>query len=868
MASATERAAAESPDAPKPSLVARLLSPLGRLRTLLEWSRRHRLAAVGVGVAALTGLLLVFAGIRLLATVIGGSQEQLTLAMALEAYDVADYVRARQIAETLARSKSLPYDDLGGPPFVIGAITFQDARLEVDPHRRKRLYLVAARYLDEAYKYGFPEGRQAEGLVMLGRSLYRSRQYAESILILREALQQNPHRAAELEGLLAGAYFRDDPPQYEKALAYLAEQIADPQLRADQRHAALLEKTRILLAQGDLDGVRTTLGVVPDQSPLRSEKLALRGQLLLQEGDRLAEDGGADAAREKYTAAVKSIRLAEGADTPRNRTSPKAEYLLGRAYRRLGEAKAAEHQLERTARLQRGTPEGLAAALEAAEVKQDLGKFGEAAAVYRIVLEQAGSSESYRNPWISLDELRERLEAAYAQFLEDGHFDQAVQISEELTPILPEDRSAQLEAEAYHAWGEHLLSQSEELSGEEAAALAGDAYARFRSAGRAYASLAVLRRPTREYPEELWNSASSFLAGHDFRRAVLMLDTYLETASSTRRPPALVTLGEAHLALDQVEEAMPPLKECIERFANHPAVYEARLLAARVEQERGRTTEDALKHLARARALLEDNLHHEALTPRSVEWRDSLFELGRVFYREGVLLEDEARRQRLNETDPQLAEKAQESLQASHRKFQLAAEKLSEAAARYPDSSQAIEARYLMAEGHRHAAPYAAKMRARAVIEATRLALKQQQQQELVQASEAFAALVVRLNEQSDRRELNDIETDILRNAYFGKADALFQQKRYDEALTAYSAAADRLHDRPEVIEALVQMSRCQRELGEWELARAALQRARATINRLPEDTDYTQTTRYDRAGWLRHLEWLITMYSSEQGEV
>jgi tetratricopeptide (TPR) repeat protein len=867
MATATEQTAAETPDAPKPTLVARLLSSLARLRPLLDWSRQHRLAAVGIGGAALTGLLLILAGIYLLATV-GGSQEQLTLAMALEAYDVADYVRAREIAEKLVRSKSLPYEDLGGPPFVIGAITFQDARLEVTPRRRKRLYLLAARYLDEAYKYGFPEGRQAEGLVMLGRSLYRIQKYANSILILREALEQNPHRTAELEGLLAGAYFRDEPPQYEKALTYLAKQISDPQLTANQRFSAFLEKTRILLAQGDLDGVRTTLEAVPEHSPLRSEKLALWGQLLLQEGNRLAEDGAADAAREKYAAAVKSFRLAEGADTAQNRTSPKAEYLLGRAYRQLGEANAAERQLERTAKLHRGTPEGLAAALEAAEVKQQLGKFHEAGAACRSVLDQAGSPDSYRNPWISSDQLRQRLEAAYARFLIDGHFDEAVQISRELSPILPEDRSAQLEAEAYRDWGEHLLGQSEESSGEEAAALARDAYARFRSAGRAYARLAVLRRPTREYPDELWNSASNFLAGHDFRRAVVMLDKYLETASSARRPHALVALGEAHLALDQIEGAIPPLKECIERFANHPAVYEARLLAARVEQERGRTSEDALKHLVKATELLEDNLHHEALTPRSVEWRDSLFELGRVFYREGVLLEDEARRQGLNETDPQQAEKAQKTLRASHRKFQLAGEKLSEAAARYPASPQAIEARYLMAEGHRHAARYAGRMRARAAIEATRVALEQQEQQELAQAAEAFSALVGKLNQKSDRRELNDIENDILRNSYFGKADALFQQKRYDKALTAYSAAADRFHDRPEVIEALVQMSRCQRELGEWGLARGALERARATINRLPEDTDYTQTTRYDRAGWLRHLEWLITMYSSKQGEV
>jgi hypothetical protein len=45
-----------------------------------------------------------------------------------------------------------------------------------------------------------------------------------------------------------------------------------------------------------------------------------------------------------------------------------------------------------------------------------------------------------------------------------------------------------------------------------------------------------------------------------------------------------------------------------------------------------------------------------------------------------------------------------------------------------------------------------------------------------------------------------------------------------------------------------VQLARCQRELGKLDLARGALQRARATIDRIPADADFTQATPYERA--------------------
>ena len=88
----------------------------------------------------------------------------------------------------------------------------------------------------------------------------------------------------------------------------------------------------------------------------------------------------------------------------------------------------------------------------------------------------------------------------------------------------------------------------------------------------------------------------------------------------------MIGLGRSLLALNRIEQALEPFQECIEFHTKDPAVYTARLLGADAYLR--------LNKYQQARALLEDNLYHGELTPRSNEWRDSLFMLGRIDYEE------------------------------------------------------------------------------------------------------------------------------------------------------------------------------------------------------------------------------------------
>ncbi|OYV84819.1 MAG: hypothetical protein B7Z73_14720 [Planctomycetia bacterium 21-64-5] len=123
---------------------------------------------------------------------------------ALAALDKGDFSRAAEIAHSFGAEGPMTADELRVKPFLLGVAADHDAERLLGPQQR-RLRAVAARYLSEARILGFFDGREAEGLFLLGKDLYESGQTAESVSVLEEALKSNPERL-ELHRLLAGAY--------------------------------------------------------------------------------------------------------------------------------------------------------------------------------------------------------------------------------------------------------------------------------------------------------------------------------------------------------------------------------------------------------------------------------------------------------------------------------------------------------------------------------------------------------------------------------------------------------------------------------------------------------------------------------------
>ncbi len=789
------------------------------------------------------------------------------LAEALSALDNHDWNAARQVAADLRLTSDLPPEYAGGPAYVLGAVMATEATETNQPRERTIRHLLATRYLEEAQQSGFPPGREGDGNYLLGKSLHDAGNFARSLLPLHTALKLNASRRTDILGLLTNAYLRDSQPQLEKAAEYNREYLAEASLGEDERTAAMLRQGEILFHLGDRTHSSEILQALPEASPHWPSSLVLRGRLLMREGGdlvaKLQDDAATVSALTNYAAARELFTLAQASNPTDADVTRPAQYLTGLSYRKSAhlrptaaeeaiDLRAALEQFGRVRRTHMDTPEGLSASLEEAEIQSLLGATDEALKAYRRTLRSVADLNPYYNPWLSMEQLQARINAAYTKFLDAGQFDAATQLAAGMTTALPAAHALRLQAEAREAAALAMIAQAATLPRTEAQSQLLAARAEHRQAGTLFARLAKLRFATRQYPDDLWSSAENYAKGQDYVRAVRKYTEFLDIQSRAGRPPALVALGESQLALHQPQEALRWFTECIEIHPRDPHSFRARVSAARAWRELGDTI--------RARELLAENLEHEALTPRSIEWRDSLMELGEILYTEGLERETQSRLQGVTSESPATRKTAIKQLELAQTAFHEAIQRLSEAVERDPNSASAIEARYHIAESFRHSAKLPARKLDDVTIDTTRKKLGEELQYELRHAEAGYRELIDLLNARQEETELSNVESRILRNCYFARADTLFDMQRYEDALQAYSDATNRYQHEPESLEAFVQMANCHRRLNRSADARGTLEQAKVILNRMRPNAEFLQTTRYDREEWGKILNWLSSL--------
>jgi tetratricopeptide (TPR) repeat protein len=276
------------------------------------------------------------------------------------------------------------------------------------------------------------------------------------------------------------------------------------------------------------------------------------------------------------------------------------------------------------------------------------------------------------------------------------------------------------------------------------------------------------------------------------------------------------------------------------------------VVAAKAQQELG--------NLGQARALLEANLEHESLTPSSIEWRESLFALGELFYLEGARQETQSRLEGVANDLPTARKNIIKHLEMSQNSFHEAITRLDEAVKRDPNARQVIETRYRIAESYRRAAKLPRRKLDYVTIDTTRKKLTEELNDELEAAEAVYRELIGTLNTKQEQSELSGTEQRVLRNCYFARADALFDMERYEEAIQAYSNATNRYQYEPESLEAYVQIANCHRRRNRPAEARGTLEQAKVILRRIRPDADFLQTTRYNRDKWGEYLNWLGTL--------
>jgi tetratricopeptide (TPR) repeat protein len=779
------------------------------------------------------GLLLAACAASVTAVVVGwwviASSDSLgksvTLETVLEALDDGSYADARKLAERLEAQGTLPIEELGGPAFALGAAAAYEAD-DTWSRDTTNYYLAAARYLEEARDRGFPPGREAEGLYLLGKSLYLSGQVPASRPILLEALEVNRQKKSEIHRLLAGAYLDDANPQLEKALSENTLHLADRRLPQAARHRGLHQRAQILLRLGRLPECIAALEKIPPEAQNRAEAIIMRGRVVMHEARALKNKPGATAedelqALDKYYEAIKILRLAQGRDTLGTQATRKSMYLIGNCFLELGDERATLGQFAQIYNLYPDTAEALAAHFDEAELSRRLGRHKNALARYQQVLCAVAGPEEFSNPWITFDQLRSKMFSAYEHYLQTQNFEIGLQLTRHFYPLFTRVRTLETTAEAYRTWGEALLAQATALPPEEADATRRLGRLQLRHAGRVYSRLAELQLTTRQYPDQLWNSADAYLRGQDYDRAVRQLQEYVKN-ESRRHPRALVGLGEALLSLGQVDEALKAFEQCVEFHSSDAAAFRARLLASRAYLEKG--------DLQQAETLLRENLSEQYLTPASTEWRDSLFALGELLHAQGRYAE--------------------------------AIRHLEEAVApqRYPHAPQALQARYLIADSYRRSAEVA-REELEKELEGTGQAVYSRQIDEfLLKALSRYREVRDMLGRRQETGELVPREKTVLRNCYFGVGDVLLALRQHEAAVEAYRTTTNRYQNRPEVLEAYVRMAGAYRCLNKPLEARSTLEQAKVMLARMKSEARFQETTNYTRSQWGERLDWLSSL--------
>ena len=753
--------------------------------------------------------------------------------------DKGDLEYAGELVVRMQSQRVLDHTEIGGPLFVLGAIKAARADLEFSAEHRRRGYLVASGYLSKAREAGFPEGREHEGLYLLGKSLIKSYQLSHGVEVLEEALHVDPEQVEDIHRLIAEAHFFSVQPVYGLVLKHLDHALATTELKEPERSEAFLLKAQTLAAMGRFDEAYQTLAEADAQVDA-GRKLLVEGQLRVEQLQQL--DGSSNATSEETAAMIataeQNLKQAWAEDKLATHSGAN-KYLSAHLLKLKGNAADAMSLFEEVLQSHGEEPEGIAAAMAQGRLHQELNDDAAAIHKYRIALDAIDDPVSYRSELLPLSKLRAQVLAAQSTFVARHKHHAAAALVDRLYPVFSRSRQLELKADTYRTWGRYLIERSdaEQWTDEK---LRAEGRAKLREAGLNYELLADLRFAKKRYPEHLWQSAEAYFEGQSYQSTLRVLRDYLKYEPEQRNAMALLRLGQTRLALGEPNEAIDAFNECIEFHPQDAATYRARLECAKAYRDVGEPD--------RAEALLNENLLGSTLAPQSPEWRDSKFELARLLH--------------------------------EHLRYDDAVRHLEEAILRYPDDRQVRLAKYLVAEAYRHAAdvPMQLYIDAKTVNERERNRKK---------VSDYLGAALD--NYDRVRREIavqanwSEVDRAMIRNCYMFKGAVLFQQSVLDQdeaarareerklqladeldakaaaslaaAVQAYSDLSAQFQDEPIILEVFVQIAHCWRRMNDGIKARGQIALALELLNKLPRETDFAATTNLTRNEWEAMLQ-------------
>ncbi len=833
-----------------------------------------RLTAMFLVVAALTTVVgfAAFFATWLQASIDPG---QATLQVALKQYGLSHFSTAADLAEQADLADGTADELIILREYLIGAGRAGDALPIADMKQRRSALHIAIPHLQVAAAT-WPTGREDEGDRLLGLSLFHVGDYAAAIGSLRKCIDRNPTMREELVPVLAQCYLYGEKASAQVALEMLNQlgpsTLAPVTLRNDVeclRAQCLLRLSQYEAARQALQAINERIS--PNQLGADDATLMLATKLNLllavadvsEAIDRFGRGKRSDAEPRPdviafLTPAMErlSVLRRDGAPDIANQASLWAA--RGHACSR----QPAESLGLLTTVRQQQPFEGanIAAGIEEIEWLADAGNGEEMLQTMRYLLREIGNEQNFDGSAIDLPSFRGRFIAALQTLRQQDRFDHCVAIARVMPSLFLKADAHYEEAITHLQAAERLVSSARRSSGDiEPIALVA-AKKKYLAAGDAFAASAKLRFDTAQYCDTLWQAIQSYQSSGQFAQCVELLDDYLLYEDRRRQPRALLAIGKARLATGETEKALLPLETCIVEFPRDPLRYDARLYAALAHAE--------LQRFDAAKELLDENLTDGELTSKSEIWRDSLFTLGELLFRQSheTYLLWELGDPTLDPNKP----RPTTVLRDNQPLLEEAILKLGEAVKRSWPDPRAKHAAYLQARAHRLAAVWPQlEAQSADVLDAAKRQLRQQADQHLTAALTGFINLRRDMATREEEQSLSESQQAMLRNCYVAEADTLFDLGRYEQAAEAFRAVSLRYMNEPPALEAMLGQARCLRQLNRTRDARQVIRQAAVVLSRIPPEADdqFIEQTRYDRKRWQELLTWLDSGPMPEDSE-
>jgi tetratricopeptide (TPR) repeat protein len=712
---------------------------------------------------------------------------------------------------------------------------------DLDSYPNRIILSEVVQDLQTSRELGFPLGYRGKGNYYLGLCLFHTYRWDEAIDALNQSLADHPDSRSDSMRMIFAAHLRKPIPDVNAAQDILEQWTQMPGLSQRELARNRLAHSQLAMHQNDSTESQQWLAEIPRGIPEYFEARKWQAFNFIRQSERLARDSST---REELLTKAQRVlqRLIIAAETPQI-IRRQSYYLTGRVLRYQQQYQEAISVFSGVRQQNPFSAEAIAAGLEEAEILLELERYSEVVGTTRQLLDGISDIRLYNEYWLPVDELRTRLIAVGDRLQKARKHELALELADQFMLAFPPNHALRLQATILTNWGSAIESEIG-LGMSSAKEVMTNMFAR---AAEKYEELAALEMRSRDYLNIVWSAAENYQKSGKLNAAGRMLERYLLYESRSKRPRGLLALGKNFMALGNWQAALEPLQKCLEEYPTSPTSYEARFLAARVHAE--------LNELEAAIDLLSSNLWDFELHPESPIWRDSFIELGNLIFELGSQLLAEAKR------NPSKDWTENESkLQVSHAELSRAIDQLSESVQRYPNDPRFHQTRYLLARSYQLASelPRQTERSNSALSEPTKRQLKQKRDQLLEKAAGEYHQLHRSIAAQRSENS-NSLSPSILRSAFFGEADVLFDLERYEEAIEAYRNAAGYYTNQPESLEALAQMAECYRRLGREADAQKTVRQAELVLERIPEERDeaFVAYTRGDRQHWRKVLGWL-----------